>query len=199
MQLPMQIFTGGFQSMSMHIVSPDANAMLLHPVGLIRSAVQEPFLVAGRDGISMREGGDASRAHIRSTKEAISEIIIDENRIELLEGIEEYSHVTVLYWGHRVPEEGRAVNRVHPMGRKDIPQTGIFSTCSPARPNPVLSTVVRLHARRGNVLEVTGLDAVDESPLIDIKPYVPTHYPQTDVRIPAWMAGLIKEITERQG
>jgi len=87
---------------------------------------------------------------------------------------------------------------VHPMGRADIPKTGIFSTCSPARPNPVLATVVRLHARRGNVLEVTGLDAVDGSPLIDIKPYVPSHYPQADVRVPAWMEELMKEIDERR-
>lgn len=172
--------------------------MILRPVGFIRNTVQEPFLVAGRDGISMREGPDASRTHIRRVKEAISEIVVDENRIGLLDGIEEYSHITVLYWGHLVPEESRAVDRVHPMGRTDIPRTGVFSTCSPARPNPVLSTVVRLHARCGNILEVAGLDAVDGSPLIDIKPYVPAQYPQTDVRVPAWMDGLMNEIAERR-
>jgi len=179
-------------------MSMDTASPILRPVGIIRNAVQEPFLVAGRDGISQREGADASRTHIRSTKEAISEIVLDESRIALLEGIEGYSHVTVLYWGHKVPEESRSVDRVHPMGRVDIPKTGIFSTCSPARPNPVLATVVRLHARRGNILEVTGLDAVDGSPLIDIKPYVPSHYPQADVRVPAWMEGLMKEIGERR-
>jgi tRNA (Thr-GGU) A37 N-methylase len=63
----------------------------------------------------------------------------------------------------------------------------------------VLATVVCLQARRGNVLEVTGLDAVDGSPLIDIKPYVPTQYPHADVRIPAWMDRLTKEIAERRG
>lgn len=178
--------------------SPNCCGMILRPVGIIRNAVQEPFLVAGKDGISMREGPDASRDHIRSVKEAISEIAIDEHRIALLDGIEEYSHITVLYWGHRVPEESRSVDRVHPMGRTDIPEVGIFSTCSPARPNPVLATVVRLHARRANVLEVTGLDAVDGSPVIDIKPYVPTQYPKSDVRIPAWMDGLMREVGERQ-
>ncbi len=185
--------------MSMHTAPPDAPGMILQPVGVIHNAVREPFLVADTDGISMREGSDASRDHVRNTREAISEIVIDEARIELLDGIEGYSHITVLYWGHRVPEESRAVNRVHPMGRADIPKIGIFSTCSPARPNPVLATVVRLHARRGNILEVSGLDAVDGSPLIDIKPYVPTHYPQGDVRVPAWMEGLMKEIGERRG
>ncbi|HNQ34119.1 MAG TPA: tRNA (N6-threonylcarbamoyladenosine(37)-N6)-methyltransferase TrmO, partial [Methanoculleus sp.] len=85
----------------------DTASPILRPVGIIRNAVQEPFLVAGRDGISQREGADASRTHIRSTKEAISEIILDESRIALLDGIEGYSHVTVLYWGHKVPEESR--------------------------------------------------------------------------------------------
>jgi tRNA-Thr(GGU) m(6)t(6)A37 methyltransferase TsaA len=185
--------------MNMHTTSPDIPGMVLRPVGIIHNAVQEPSLVAGGDGISMREGDGAGGAHIRSAREATSEIVLDESRIELLDGIEGYSHITVLYWGHKVPDEGRAVNRVHPMGRADIPSTGIFSTCSPARPNPVLATVVCLQARRGNVLEVTGLDAVDGSPLIDIKPYVPTQYPHADVRIPAWMDRLTKEIAERRG
>lgn len=183
--------------MGMDSTSPEPGGMSLRPVGVVRSTVQEPFLVSGRDGISMREGPETSRDHVRSVKEAASEIVIDENRIALLDGIEEYSHITVLYWGHKVPEESRSVDRVHPMGRTDIPKTGIFSTCSPARPNPVLATVVGLHARRGNVLEVTGLDAVDGSPVIDIKPYVPAQYPNGDVRVPAWMEGLMNEVDKR--
>lgn len=184
--------------MDMDMTSPESGGMVLRPVGFVRSSVQEPFLVSGRDGIAMREGPDASRDHVRSVKEAVSEIVIEENRIALLDGIEEYSHVTVLYWGHKVPEEDRSVDRVHPMGRTDIPKMGIFSTCSPARPNPVLATVVGLHSRRGNVLEVTGLDAVDGSPIIDIKPYVPAQYPNGDVRIPAWMERLMNEVGERR-
>lgn len=80
------------------------------------------------------------------------------------------------------------------MGRIDIPQTGIFSTCSPARPNPVLTTVVRLKGRKGNVLEVSGLDAVDGSPVVDIKPYVKDFYPQEGVHIPEWMQQLQEEV-----
>jgi tRNA-Thr(GGU) m(6)t(6)A37 methyltransferase TsaA len=176
----------------------DSPGIILHPLGIVRNTNQEPFLVADRDGISMRGGIDASRDHIHSTQEAISEIILNEDVAGALEGIEEYSHLTVLYWGHKVPEESRHLTRVHPMGRKDIPAVGIFSTCSPARPNPVLATVVRLHARRGNVLEVTGLDAVDKSPVIDIKPYVPEQFPQEAVRIPEWMDRLMKEVRERR-
>lgn len=79
--------------------SPESGGMILRPGGFVRNAVQEPFLVAGRDGISMREEAEASRDHVRSVKEAISEIAIDENRIALLDGIEEYSHITVLCTG----------------------------------------------------------------------------------------------------
>lgn len=182
----------------MDTVSPESGGMILRPVGIVRNSVQEPFLVAGKDGISARDGPETGRNHARIAKEAASEIIIDENRTALLDGIEGYSHITVLYWGHRVPEESRLVDRVHPMGRTDIPKTGIFSTCSPARPNPVLTTVVRLHARQENALFVTGLDAVDGSPIIDIKPYVPSQYPRDTIRVPAWMERLMNELGERR-
>ena len=80
------------------------------------------------------------------------------------------------------------------MGREDISKRGIFCTCSPARPNPVLMTVVRLKGRKGKVLEVLGLDAVDGSPVVDIKPYVKDFYPQASVCIPEWMQQLQEEV-----
>ena len=110
--------------------------------------------------------------------------------------IDAYSHVIILYWAHEVPEKGRRVTRVHPMGRKDIPKTGLYATCSPARPNPVLMSVVRLCEKNGNVLVVEGLDAINGSPVIDIKPYVKEWYPQEDVRIPKWMQQIIDEVDE---
>jgi tRNA (Thr-GGU) A37 N-methylase len=85
------------------------------------------------------------------------------------------------------------------MGRRDLPEVGIFSTCSPARPNPVLTTVVRLIRREKNVLTVTGLDAIDGSPVIDIKPYVSEFYPREGVRIPAWMEQIQEEIRRARG
>lgn len=172
--------------------------MTLLPVGIIKNRVVEPFLVAGGTGLEMRRELDTTMEHVREVREAISEIVIDENLAEILDGIEEYSHLVVLYWAHKVPEEGRSLVRVHPMGRGEIPEVGIFSTCSPARPNPVLTTVVRLCGRRENVLEVAGLDAVDGSPVIDIKPYVKDSYPQNGVRIPDWMERLQKEARGRR-
>lgn len=170
--------------------------MTLLPVGVIKNRVDEPFLVAGGAGLEMRGELDATMEHVREVRQAISEIVIDETLAGILDGIEEYSHLVVLYWAHKVSEEGRSLVRVHPMGRSEIPEVGIFSTCSPARPNPVLTTVVRLCGRRENVLEVAGLDAVDGSPVVDIKPYVKDFYPQNGVAIPDWMDQLQNEVDE---
>jgi tRNA-Thr(GGU) m(6)t(6)A37 methyltransferase TsaA len=174
---------------------PHANDIVLRPVGVIRNTIAEPFLVAGDDGISMKGELTTNMEQIREKREEISEIIIDEGMADLLDGIEEYSHVTVLYWANLVPERGRKLTRVHPMGRKDYPRVGIYSTCSPARPNPVLLTVVPLRRRRGNVLEVTGMDAVDGSPVIDIKPFVADFFPR-EVRIAGWMQRINREVEE---
>jgi tRNA-Thr(GGU) m(6)t(6)A37 methyltransferase TsaA len=170
--------------------------MTLLPVGVIKNRIDEPFLVAGGAGLEMRGELDATMEQVREVRQAISEIVIDETLAGILDGIEEYSHLVVLYWAHKVPEEGRSLVKVHPMGRSEIPEVGIFSTCSPARPNPVLTTVVRLCGRRENVLEVAGLDAVDGSPVVDIKPYVKDFYPQNGVAIPDWMGQLQTEVDE---
>jgi len=171
---------------------------ILHPVGVIHNRITEPFLVAGKDGLTMRASHEAMVERVRRTDTEVSEIVIREELVDILEGIDEYSHLVILYWAHAVPGERRSLTRVHPMGRKDLPEVGIFSTCSPARPNPVLTTVVRLVVRRDNVLEVTGLDAIDGSPVIDIKPYVSEFYPREGVRIPAWMEQIQSDIS-RQG
>ncbi|QYZ80478.1 tRNA (N6-threonylcarbamoyladenosine(37)-N6)-methyltransferase TrmO [Methanofollis formosanus] len=168
--------------------------MILRPVGVVRNTIKEPFLIAGDDGIAMRGDLDDTMRRVRETEEETSEIIINMDLIETLDGIEDYSHLTVLYWAHGVPEKSRILTRVHPMGRKDIPATGVFGTCSPARPNPVLMTVVRLCGRNGNVLEVADLDAIDGSPVIDIKPYVRDFFPQHDVKIPEWMQQIQREV-----
>jgi tRNA-Thr(GGU) m(6)t(6)A37 methyltransferase TsaA len=169
------------------------NDMQLQPVGVIRNNITKPSLVAGEGGISMQGDFAANRARIRAMSEEISEVRINEELTDILDGIEEFSHLMILYWGHRIPAHSRALRKVHPMGREDFPEVGIFATRSPARPNPVLLTVVRLCGKHGNVLEVSGLDAVDGSPVIDIKPYVREFYPRTDVRIPGWMQQIIDE------
>jgi tRNA-Thr(GGU) m(6)t(6)A37 methyltransferase TsaA len=171
----------------------DTSQITLRPVGRVRNKVQTPFLKSEHDGIIMSGDLDTVREHIRETQQELSEIIIDENLMDTLEDIETYSHITILYWADQVPEQCRSLTKVHPMGRKENPLVGIFSTYSPARPNPVLMTVVRLYKRKHNVLYVTGLDAVNGSPVIDIKPFVREFYPQDNVKTPDWMQRIIED------
>lgn len=168
----------------------------LDPVGSIKNDLLVPPLVAGMDGLKLNRASGSAREELNETSDRISEIILAERFTGLLDGIEEYSHVIVLYWGHEIPGAGRRLEKIHPAGREEYPQKGIFATCSPARPNPVLMTVARLLERKENRLFVSGLDAIDTSPVLDIKPYVPEMYPKDGVRIPDWMKRLMKEFSE---
>jgi len=96
-----------------------------------------------------------------------------------------------------VPEERRGVLQVHPMGRKDMPKRGVFATCSPARPNPILLSPVRLVSRRRNVVVVRGLEAVDGSPVLDVKPYVRGYHVIDEAVVPQWMERLRQEMEDR--
>lgn len=164
--------------------------MRLWPVGVVRSPTLEPSLVAESNDLSWRARAD------RATKErnTSSEIVIDESLRGILDGIEDFSHILVLYWAHRVRSDGRSITRAHPMGRKDLPLVGIFATCSPARPNPICATVARLLKRRGNLLEVEGLDAIDGTPVLDIKPYNPSYFPTEEVKIAPWLEQIHRDI-----
>jgi len=82
------------------------------------------------------------------------------------------------------------------MGRKDLPLVGIFSTCSPVRPNPICVSAVRLLERNGNLLKVKYLDAIDGSPVIDIKPYTPSYYTTREVKVSKWMEQIQREFAQ---
>ncbi len=173
-----------------------AGNMTLYPVGVIKNEVKEPFLKAGEKGIKMEGELDDVAKRVDKIKHALSEIVIHPEYAGLLEGVDEFSHLIVLYWAHKVPAGSRSLVRIHPMGREEIPEQGVFATCSPARPNPVLVTVVKLHGIKDNVLTVAGLDAVDESPVLDLKPYVPTQFPQERVVVADWMQRIVDEMAE---
>jgi len=89
-----------------------------------------------------------------------------------LMGIEGYSHLFILYWMHlRDDERHRGTLQVTPPRHEGAPLTGVFSCRSPSRPNPIGLTVVELKRADGCMLEVSGLDALEGSPIVDIKPY----------------------------
>jgi len=123
---------------------------------------------------------------VRREENEISKLVVDSELSGILDGIDDFSHLLVLFWAHQVPSERRSQTQVHPRGREDLPLTGIFATRSPARPNPICITPVKLLRRTGNTLEVQGLDALDGSPIIDIKPHFPGPYAADEVSLPDW-------------
>lgn len=107
---------------------------------------------------------------VRSSSEDFQKIEIFKDFSQGLRGIENSRHLWVLYWFHKLPEDKRKTVKVHPQGNLSRPKRGVFTTRSPARPNPIGLTKVTLVKREGNVLTVEGLDALVDSPVLDIKP-----------------------------
>jgi tRNA-Thr(GGU) m(6)t(6)A37 methyltransferase TsaA len=168
--------------------------MLLTPIGMVKSDIKTPMLTAGNSDLELQDRMEQIREYHRKVKACVCELTIFPQWEELLDGIEGFSHVLVLYWPHLIDPERRTLRKVHPMGRKDLSRQGIFATCSPARPNPVLVSAVPLLERHGNILKVRGLEAVDGSPVIDIKPYATSYYGAENATVPEWMAQLCREM-----
>ena len=130
-------------------------------------------------------------------KNVISRIVFREDLTEALEGVEEFSHLFVLFWLNRIPEEGRKRMKVHPRGRADMPLLGIFATRTPHRPNPIGLTRVKLLKIEGNVATVQGLDAYDGTPVLDIKPFDSWDITE-DFKVPEWWLKLDTERTNKK-
>lgn len=140
--------------------------MKLKAIGIVRNDVRQPV----RHGWS----------------EVVSDIVVDSHLAEALDGLDQFSHIIVLYWMHQLTPGRKLPLKVHPMGKAELPLMGRFATRSPSRPNPVGQATVRLLERRGNTLKVKGLDAIDGTPVIDIKPYIPGYDSAADAKAPRW-------------
>ncbi len=88
---------------------------------------------------------------------------------------------------HEVKPHQRGTLKVHPQGKRDLPLIGVFATRSPSRPNPLGITIVRLLERRGNVLKVVGLDALNGTPVVDLKPFPAGQEIAGEIRVPPWV------------
>ena len=119
-------------------------------------------------------------------EEVVSEVIIDDSLAEALEGLEGFSHITVIYRLHLSGNGSKMASKVHPRGDEELPLVGCFATRSPYRPNSLGQKLVKLLERRGNVLRVQGLDALDGTPVIDIKPYIPGYDSVENATVPRW-------------
>lgn len=120
----------------------------------------------------------------RQRARLVADVVIFEQYADALLGIEDYSHLFVLFWMHKISATAPALH-VHPRGRIDLPLTGLFSTRMARRSNPIGLAVVELLGRAENRLTVRRLDAYHGSPVIDLKPYDRDDvFP--DILVPQW-------------
>ena len=144
---------------------------IVRPIGVVRSALKDP--------------ADAPKQGALTGQEA--EIVVDPAYLPALDGLErcvapagdavfdDSAHrkdgkIVVICWMHFAARDRL---KVHPRDQEERPERGVFSTRSPHRPNPVSLHTVTLLSIDGNVLRVRGMDAIDGTPVVDIKPHSP--------------------------
>jgi len=122
-----------------------------------------------------------------TNEEGVSKIRIFDEFCDGLKGLDTFSHILILYWFHlRDTAEERGVLRVIPRRHPGSPEVGVFASRSPSRPNPIGLCVAELVGIEGNTLSVKGLDALEGSPVIDLKPYIPRADSVPDAVVPQW-------------
>ena len=139
--------------------APAKPPFALHPVGAVE-----------------REGGE-----IR--------LRIEKEYAKALSGLDGFSHVWVFYWFDRNDTPGRrATLEVHPRGNRRNPLTGVFATRSPARPNLIALSLCKILEVKDGVVRVERIDAFDKTPILDLKPYIPSiDRPAEEARLPDWV------------
>lgn len=143
----------------------------MHPIGVIHS----PFI-------------EKAVTPIQPTRsQAVGQVEVFPEFVEGLDGLEGFSHIILLYVFHQ--STGYSL-RVQPF--LDDQSHGLFATRHPCRPNPIGLSVVRLLDVRVHVLEILGVDVLDGTPLLDIKPYVSDFDVRTEVKT-GWYASRSKE------
>ena len=136
----------------------------IKPIGVARNSEKEP--------------------RFGSFADEVTEIEVKEEYTDALNAIEDYSHVMVIYWMDKVDE----CNITHrPQGNLEVPVVGIFSCRCPQRPNPIGVSIVKLESHKGNKIKIHGLDILDGTPIIDIKPYWPVYDKVRDAKVPDWV------------
>jgi len=124
--------------------------IILRPIGIIRSPIAHP-------GEGPRQGSESGVA---------GKLIVDEQYRDALLGLQRGDRIVILYWMHLAE---RDMLQVHPRGDRSRPLRGVFTTRSPQRPNPISVDTVEVTGIQNTIIDVVGLDAVDGTPLLDIK------------------------------
>ena len=117
--------------------------------------------------------------------------LIDSMDESALDGIEAFSHVEVLFLFHAVAQEKIVTGARHPRNNPDWPKVGIFAQRGKNRPNRIGSTICKVLGRSGRSLVVSELDAIDGTPVLDIKPVMAEFLPREATRQPPWSTELM--------
>jgi tRNA-Thr(GGU) m(6)t(6)A37 methyltransferase TsaA len=112
---------------------------------------------------------------------------------EALQGIGDFSHVEVLFLFHGVERSKIATGARHPRNNMEWPAVGIFAQRGKYRPNRIGSTICQVIRVEGTKLIVSELDAIDETPVLDIKPVMVEFLPREEVRQPTWSHELMRQ------
>lgn len=148
------------------------------PIGFVRNVRQTPE----DDG-----WGDIS-----------SEILLaDDWGEDALSEIESFSHIEVIYYFHLVDERKIETGARHPRNNPVWPKVGILAQRGKNRPNRLGATIAKLLRREGRTLFVVGLDAIDGTPVLDIKPVMREFLPQEEIKQPAWATELMQNYWEK--
>lgn len=112
---------------------------------------------------------------------------------DVLAGLDEFSHIDVVYHFDQVDEADVHLGSRHPRNRTDWPRVGIFAQRAKARPNRIGVTTCELLGVTGLAIRVRGLDAIHNTPVLDIKPHIVEFQPRTAVRQPEWIGELMAD------
>ena len=128
---------------------------------------------------------NAEKKHFGGWGGIITDIVIDEKYKDALMGLEDYSHLIIIYFMHEV----KTCDLRHvPQGKVgEVPEVGIFACRCPQRPNPIGITTVEFLGIENNIVKVKGLDVIDGTPILDIKPYTPQYDSVSNAKVPDWV------------
>jgi tRNA-Thr(GGU) m(6)t(6)A37 methyltransferase TsaA len=146
----------------------------LEPIGFVRAA---------RD-----QAEDDNWGGVESTI-----VLTDNFDPDCLLGIEEFSHAEVIFYFDRVDEQKVIRAARHPRNNPNWPRVGIFAQRGKNRPNRIGTTIVRILRREGRTLHVAELDAIEGTPVLDIKPVMQEFLPREPVRQPEWSRALMEK------
>ena len=124
---------------------------------------------------------------------SVARIVLEESfPPDALDGLTDFSHVEVLFFFDQVDPAKIVTGARHPRGNEAWPAIGIFAQRGKARPNRIGSTVCRVVGREGRELQVAELDAIDGTPVLDLKPVMQEFLPRDELRQPAWSRELMQ-------